>query len=165
MTRTTRMTAEPGTFERLVVAHQAMVWRYLRFLGCPPADADDLVQDTFLAVFGKAIEAFPDDEGRRYLRKVAKHAWLKRIEREGRTPRVDLASSAAYGALEASGPVALDGTLELVLVEGFVPSPGASFIVLTSSALTGTFDSLLLPAEVSWDIAYDAGSVTLTVLP
>jgi hypothetical protein len=81
------------------------------------------------------------------------------------TLRVDLASSAAYGALEASGPVALDGTLELVLVEGFVPSPGASFIVLTSSALTGTFDSLLLPAEVSWDIAYDAGSVTLTVLP
>lgn len=90
MTRIARMTAEPATFERLVVAHQTMVWRYLRFLGCPPADADDLVQDTFVAVLGKALEKLADDEARRYLRKVAKHAWLKRIEREGRAPRVEL---------------------------------------------------------------------------
>ncbi len=32
----------------LIVAHQAMVWRYLRMLGADPDEADDLMQDTFL---------------------------------------------------------------------------------------------------------------------
>jgi len=36
----------------LVRAHQAGVWRYLRFLGCEPSEADDLVQETFLDVSG-----------------------------------------------------------------------------------------------------------------
>lgn len=36
--------------ESVVRAHQASVWRYLRFLGCDPALADDLTQDAFLAL-------------------------------------------------------------------------------------------------------------------
>ena len=34
--------------EALVRRHQASVWRFLRFLGCPPDVADDLTQDTFV---------------------------------------------------------------------------------------------------------------------
>lgn len=34
--------------EAVVRRHQAGVWRYLRFLGCDPAAADDLTQETFV---------------------------------------------------------------------------------------------------------------------
>lgn len=40
----------------LVRAHQAGVWRYLRFLGCHPDEADDLTQETFLALKQANIE-------------------------------------------------------------------------------------------------------------
>lgn len=36
--------------EQVVQLHQASVWRYLRFLGCDPGLADDLAQETFLAL-------------------------------------------------------------------------------------------------------------------
>ncbi len=84
------MSADRTAFERLVVENQAMVWRYLRFLGCAPTDADDLTQETFLAVLGRSIDRFGDDGARAYLRRVAKHAWLKRLERQKRLPLVDL---------------------------------------------------------------------------
>lgn len=38
---------------KLIETHQSGVWRYLRLLGCDPAQADDLTQETFLAVFQK----------------------------------------------------------------------------------------------------------------
>ena len=43
------MTAEPD-LPSLVRAHQAGLWRYLRFLGCEPSLAEDLTQETFLAL-------------------------------------------------------------------------------------------------------------------
>ncbi len=36
--------------ENVVRTHQSTVWRYLRFLGCDPDLADDLAQETFLAL-------------------------------------------------------------------------------------------------------------------
>ena len=77
-------------FARLVRTHQAMVWRYLRFLGCDHATASDLTQDTFLAVHGKDVGRFGDDGARAYLRRTAKNAFLRRLEREARAPQVDL---------------------------------------------------------------------------
>ena len=40
-----------GELETLIRAHQAELYRYLRYLGADPASAEDLVQDTFLATF------------------------------------------------------------------------------------------------------------------
>ena len=64
-------TPRHGPFEQLVRDHQAMVWRYLRFLGCDPALADELTQDTFVAVYRH--RGSPNSLGapRPYLRKVA----------------------------------------------------------------------------------------------
>ena len=51
--------ARVSVTEALVRRHQVGVWRYLRFLGCPPELADDLAQDTFLALMRHP----PEDRG------------------------------------------------------------------------------------------------------
>ena len=81
---------DEGPFEAMVRAHQAMVWRYLRFLGCSADEASDLTQETFLAVFGRAVDRFGAAGTRAYLRRVAKNAMLKRRARDARRREVDL---------------------------------------------------------------------------
>lgn len=71
-------------------AHQAAVWRYLRFLGAAPDEADDLTQETFVAVLHRDLESWPGAEALAYLRRVARNALLRRLERASREPRVDL---------------------------------------------------------------------------
>jgi RNA polymerase sigma-70 factor (ECF subfamily) len=68
--------AEPDLAE-LVADHQAAIWRYLRFLGCEPGLADDLTQETFLAVIGRPLHRFGPTGARAYLRRVARNLWLK----------------------------------------------------------------------------------------
>ncbi len=41
--------------EAIVRAHQAEIYRYLRYLGADNASAEDLVQDTFLTALKKGI--------------------------------------------------------------------------------------------------------------
>ncbi|MCR9246882.1 MAG: sigma-70 family RNA polymerase sigma factor [bacterium] len=64
-------------FAELVRTHQAAIWRYLRFLGCSVAEADDLTQDTFVAVFGRALHRFGKAGAAGYLRRVARNSFLK----------------------------------------------------------------------------------------
>jgi RNA polymerase sigma-70 factor (ECF subfamily) len=56
---------------RLIADHQVGVWRYLRALGCEPAEADDLTQETFLAGLQKPIVHYSPAATAAYLRKVA----------------------------------------------------------------------------------------------
>lgn len=60
----------------LVRAHQAGLWRYLRFLGCDPTEADDLVQETFLAVLREEFEHRSPAQTAAYLRTVARNRLL-----------------------------------------------------------------------------------------
>lgn len=87
----------------LVRAHQAGVWRYLRFLGCDPAEADDLVQETFLAVLRDGFEVRSPRETAAYLRTVARNRLLmaRRKARRG-PPEVDLEAAEAVWAKVAS---------------------------------------------------------------
>ena len=39
----------PMDAKALIESHQAELWRYLRYLGCDAAEAEDLTQETFLA--------------------------------------------------------------------------------------------------------------------
>lgn len=110
-------------FARLVRGHQVAVWRYLRFLGCAPAEADDLTQETFVRVLDKSVQRFGDDGARAYLRRVAKNAFLKHVERKGRAPEIEL--DAAEAAFEwyrrdddgESTRAALDACLEELSAE------------------------------------------------
>src|SRR5687768_10008418 len=73
----TRLTAA-----ELVQRHQAAVWRYLRFLGCDEARADDLLQETFLAVLEKPFEQRCDVATAAYLRTVARNRFLAAVRKE-----------------------------------------------------------------------------------
>jgi RNA polymerase sigma-70 factor (ECF subfamily) len=69
---------------RLIREHQAGVWRYLRVLGCSTALADDLTQDTFLAVLQKPFEVRGPAATASYLRTVARNLWITTSQRENR---------------------------------------------------------------------------------
>lgn len=68
--------------------HQKGVWRYLRALGCDPASADDLTQDTFLAALDRLgrgeFRHRSDAQSRTYLKRTARNLWLGRQRRSQR---------------------------------------------------------------------------------
>ena len=67
--------------EALIVAHQAGVWRYLRFLGCDRAQADDITQETFLQLLRRGFEERGERETAAYLRTVARNCFLMNVRR------------------------------------------------------------------------------------
>lgn len=69
---------------RLVADHQAGVWRYLRALGCDPAQADDLTQETFLSVLQRPFTEYTPAATSAYLRKVAFNLFITLQRRSGR---------------------------------------------------------------------------------
>lgn len=72
----------------LVRAHQAELYRYMRYLGAGDAAAQDLVQDTFLAVFQGSEPPEPGDRAAAaWLRGIARNLFL-RYCRETRTAKV-----------------------------------------------------------------------------
>ncbi len=64
------------TFVRLIQTHQAGVWRYLRYLGCDEAQADDLTQEAFLRVWRSSYEDRGPKRAAAYLRRVARNALI-----------------------------------------------------------------------------------------
>jgi len=70
----------------LVRQYQADVWRYLRFLGCDHAEAEDLTQETFLAVLRSPFEQRSAKETAAYMRRVARSQMLMVRRRDGREP-------------------------------------------------------------------------------
>ena len=73
-----------GDLAELVQAHQAGVWRYLRFLGCEASQADDLTQETFLSVHRKPFEDRSCEATAAYLRTVARNLFLMSLRRSRR---------------------------------------------------------------------------------
>ncbi len=74
----------PDDWERLVRDHQGTIWRYVRYLGADGAEADDLVQETFLAL---AKAEFVEESQRQtiaYLRSVARNQLLMLRRRQRR---------------------------------------------------------------------------------
>lgn len=61
----------------LVRDHQVRIWRYLRCLGCSAADAEDLAQETFLAVLRSPFEERTPAQTAAYLQTVARNLFLK----------------------------------------------------------------------------------------
>jgi RNA polymerase sigma-70 factor (ECF subfamily) len=94
----------PPDLTKLVQTHQAGVWRYLRFLGAERMEADDLTQETFLAVARSDFVARDDRQTTGYLRTVARNQLLalrRRQQREISTVELEAAES-VWGA--AAGP-------------------------------------------------------------
>lgn len=69
----------------LIAEHQVGVWRYLRALGCESNEAEDLTQETFLAVLKRPFEYYGKAAAASYLRKVAYHRFIaarRRVSKE-----------------------------------------------------------------------------------
>ena len=66
-----------------------------------------------------------------------------------------------FDQLVVSGSATLDGTLAILLVNGFTPASGSTYSVLTSASETGTFATLSGDGTL-FTAAYGPSGVTLT---
>ena len=87
--------------EQIIHAHQRDVWRFLVALGCEPAEADDLTQETFLNVLRGKFEYIGERETAAWLRRSAKNLFISSIRKRRRAalaPNLDDADAdwAAY---------------------------------------------------------------------
>lgn len=80
---------------------------------------------------------------------------------------IELAGTTAeteYDVLAVGQTATLGGTLEVLLLDGFVPSPGDTFEFLTAASVVGQFDTELLPegpGGLCWDVEYMTDRVRL----
>ena len=96
----------------LIDQHQADVWRYLRYLGAEASDADDLTQETFLALSRSKFEQRTHAETAAYLRTVARNQLLMLRRRQGRQiDTVELEAAEQVWA-ESTGDTGMGAILE-----------------------------------------------------
>jgi len=74
---------------RLIQTYQAGVWRYLRAMGCDAALAEDLTQDTFLAILRRPFQDVSAAATSAYLRKTALNLLISHERRAGRVRSVE----------------------------------------------------------------------------
>lgn len=92
--------------ESLIHAHHQTVWRLLRYLGADAAEAEDLTQETFLAVLRSGYEHRSDRESAAFLRAVARNQLLmlrRRQRREVETVEIEAAESVWAARVEPHG--------------------------------------------------------------
>jgi RNA polymerase sigma-70 factor (ECF subfamily) len=107
----------------MVRSHQAGVWRYLRYLGCCSMEADDLTQDTFLAVFRDGFEDRCPKQTTAYLRTIARNKLLAVRRSQKKVLEVDREAAEAVW-VEAVGEGGMDDyvvALEDCLETGVTP--------------------------------------------
>ena len=102
----------------LIERHQRGVWRYLRVLGCDPATADDLTQETFLRVLRRdSFVQHNDTATAGYLRRTAYNLLVSRHRKLGRMhtvaePSVLDETWDRWTGKDLSGDVAVDALRE-----------------------------------------------------
>lgn len=69
-----------------------------------------------------------------------------------------------YDQLTVTGTATLAGTLNVSLIDGFIPQVGDSFTILPYGTRSGSFFSLSRPESYRWGIDYGYSGLTLTVL-
>ena len=69
-----------------------------------------------------------------------------------------------YDQLAVATTATLAGSLDLAIADGFAPSAGDSYTVLTASAVSGTFDTITGPPGWVFDVAVNPADVVVTVL-
>jgi hypothetical protein len=86
----------------------------------------------------------------------------------GAALQIDIAGPAQYGSLAVGGTATLAGALDVALLNGFVPTPGALFTILTFGARSGDFsveNGLLFGQGEFFVASYLGNTLTLVVGP
>lgn len=76
-------------------------------------------------------------------------------------------AGADFDQLRVNGAATIHpgATLVVSYLDAFSASPGDSFVVLTATTLTGSFDTLHFPAGQTWSITYNSSPGTITIGP
>ncbi|MFY8071153.1 MAG: RNA polymerase sigma factor [Pirellula sp.] len=103
--------------EKLITGHYLGVWRYLRAIGCPIHLADDLAQETFVAVLRKPFQQTSEHSTAAYLRRVAFHLLLeykRKFGSVGLTDQAELLDQywTRWAGADASGDRMIDALKE-----------------------------------------------------
>ena len=69
-----------------------------------------------------------------------------------------------YDQLTVTGTASMAGTLNVSLIDGFIPQVGNSFTILSYSMHLGEFPTLNLPEGYQWGYEYTTSGVILTIL-
>lgn len=81
---------------------------------------------------------------------------------------IEIGGATSNDRLSVSGAVAVAaGTLNVTLINGFVPVAGNDFTILTAASISGTFPTANLPAlpsPLSWQVEYQTSAVRLVVV-
>ena len=80
---------------------------------------------------------------------------------------IELAGTQAgveYDVLGVGGTASLDGLLEVVLIDGFIPAEGDTFQILDFGSTAGDFAELSLPVGFAWDTSNLASQGTLSMI-
>ena len=85
------------------------------------------------------------------------------VDLSGGTFNFGISGLTQYGRVSIPGVAALDGTLSATLNNGYAPSPGNSFEVLSYGSETNVFESVDLPAQVPFNVNYGSEALTLSV--
>lgn len=103
-----------GAFARLVSRHQQAVRGFLRRLGGPAADADDLAQETFVTAWGRIGAMRSEDALRPWLCGIAYRKWLTQRRSDARRGvREALAAREDPGMLIPGSDARLDAAAAL----------------------------------------------------
>ncbi len=71
------------------------------------------------------------------------------------------ASAGQFDVLAVGGTAALNGTLNVTLINGYTPANGAKFLFLTHGSGSGSFTTQNLPAGYTWTLNYLSNGVEL----
>jgi hypothetical protein len=82
----------------------------------------------------------------------------------GGTLNFGISSLTSYGQINIAGSPALSGTLSINLNDGYYPTNGNAFPLLTYGSETGAFSPLALPPWINWQTNYGPTTFTLSVV-
>ena len=75
-------------FDAVYREYAGLVYRYLRAIGCPPQDGEDIVQETFVKVLLSIDQFRGECRLEVWLCQIAKNTWFTALKKQKREPPV-----------------------------------------------------------------------------
>ncbi len=144
-------------FAREALPYMDDVYRFAYSLARSPADADDLVQETYLRAFRSWHTFQPGSDARRWLFTICRNAFLRSREKVRREVDVEDGDMEALAAAMTQGEMRRDGTDQLLSRVDLGPALSKAL-----DELAEPFRSTVILVDVE-DQSYDAASEVLGV--